>query len=263
MQASSLPRRLLGLSRKARRRARHGLLLSCHTDLEARALLSAVPAWIEQGPAPINGSERIDVPFGITTGAIQSVAINPGNPAQIYVATVNGGVWRTDNANGQNPAATRWTPLTDQLPSLAMGDLAFSPLDASHKTLFAGTGSFSSGGPATDNAGGPPIGVLRTTDGGANWTVHPLNPGGAEFRVKALLPTSIRVRTPGGDQPMVLAGTVLGGGLYRSDDNGETYSLLSGHDGLPRGDVTSLIVDPNDPNRFYAGIAATSSSRGG
>ncbi|MCY2927698.1 MAG: hypothetical protein NT031_20100, partial [Planctomycetota bacterium] len=56
---------------------------------------------------------------------------------------------------------------------------------------------------------------------------------------------------------VILAGTVAGGGLYRSSDNGATWSLLSGSNGLPAGEISSLIADPNNANRFYAGLSNT------
>jgi len=222
--------------------------------LESRLLLSVdfvgIPDWVELGPGPMQ-SAQVNVPPGdFATGAVESIAVNPNNTAQIYVGTVNGGVWRTDNADPSNPDATVWTPLTDLQASLAMGDIAFSPLDATGDTLFAGTGSFSSLG----QSGGPPIGILRTTDGGATWDTFQLNPGGSQNQVKAVVPTRVDLDPGAGIQEMVLVGTIGGGGLYRSDDNGETYTLISGTNGLPGGDISQLIADPNDAQRFYAGV---------
>jgi hypothetical protein len=212
--------------------------------------LIGIPDWVELGPGPMQ-SAQVNVPPGdFATGAVESIAINPNNTAQIYLGTVNGGVWRTNNADPTNPDATTWTPLTDLQASLAMGDIAFSPLDATGNTLFAGTGSYSSLG----QAGGPPIGILRTTDGGATWDTFELNPGGAQNQVKAVVPTAIDLDPGAGVDEMVLVGTIGGGGLYRSDDNGETYALLSGANGLPAGDISQLIVDPNDAEQFYAGV---------
>src|SRR5258706_15540609 len=77
--------------------------------------------WIEQGPAPIQ-----EPGYGQASGAINGAAVDPSNPARIFVATVNGGIWLT--INGTNPTPY-WTPLTDYLPTLAISSIAFSPTD--------------------------------------------------------------------------------------------------------------------------------------
>ncbi len=229
--------------------------------LEPRLLLSAgligIPDWIDNGAAPMTGAQVSVPPGDFATGAVESVAVNPANSAQIYVGTVNGGIWRTNNADPTNPDATTWTPLTDQMPSLAMGDISFSPLDASGNTLFAGTGSFSS----LSQSGGPAIGILRTTDGGATWNNFAVSPAG-ESQIKAVLPTAIDLDPGAGVQGLVLVGTVGGGGLFRSNDNGQTFNLLSSANGLPAGDISQLVVDPNNAQRFYAGIPSQGVFRG-
>lgn len=228
--------------------------------LEGRRMLSistvGIPTWVDQGPRPIADAQVTVPPDDFATGAVESVAVNPSNPQQIYVGTVNGGVWRTNNADPTNPDATTWTPLTDRLSTLSMGDIAFSPLDATGNTLFAGTGSFSSLG----QSGGPAVGVVRTTDGGQNWSTFPL-PGGQNV-IRTVLPTSVDLDPTAGVQQMVLVGTVGGGGLYRSSNNGQTYTLLSGANGLPNGDCVRVVADPNDPNRFYAGVTNQGVFRG-
>jgi len=214
------------------------------------------PAWVEQGPRPMRSGQLNVPPNHLATGAIESIAVNPWNPAQIYVGTVNGGVWRTDNADPANPDATVWTALTDQMGSLAMGDIAFSPLDPTGNTLFAGTGSYSS----LSALGGPAIGTLRTTDGGASWTNFPLP--STQYKIKTILPTAIDLDAGPGVQELVLVGTIGGGGLYRSNNNGQSYTLLSGANGLPTGNIYQLVVDPNNSQRFYVGIANTGVYRG-
>jgi len=241
--------------------------------LENRILLSVdlvgIPDWVGEGPAPIinTGSDggltsgnAIVAPNNPATGAVESIAVNPNNSAQIYVGTVNGGVWRTNNASAAAPGAMTWTPLTDQQASLAVGSIAFSPLDASGNTLYAGTGSFSN----LTWAGPPPtaIGVLRTTDGGATWDNFSVNSGN-EGRIKAILPTAIDLDPGAGVKEMILVATIDGGrGIWRSDDNGETFAQLSGANGLPGGAVSSLIADPNNSQRFYAGLPGQGVYRG-
>jgi len=225
--------------------------------LEDRSLLSIYvtpPTWNEIGPRPITQSQENVPPDSSVVGAIQSIAINPQNQSQIYVGSVNGGIWRTDNADPQHPDAISWTPLTDQQPDLSIGPIAFSPLDPTGKTLFAGMGTFSS-----SSEGGFPDGILRTTDGGNTWGAF-----GNDYHsylgetIKAILPTEINLDTTSGTQEVVLVGglgdsTYLGG-LFQSNDNGQTFTFLSGANGLPVGDNTQLIADPGNPYRFYAGI---------
>src|SRR5439155_8479330 len=129
------------------------------------------------------------------------------------------------------------------------------------KTLFAGTGSFSnltwSSPPATAR------GILRTTDGGATWMNFAVN-AASEGRIKAILPTSIDLDPGAGVKELVLAAELDGGqpGIWRSNDNGETWNVLSGANGLPAASVTQLIGDPNNAQRFYAGLPSLGVYRG-
>ncbi|MGZ4363246.1 MAG: hypothetical protein ACXVFF_13510, partial [Gaiellaceae bacterium] len=214
-----------------------------------------VPLWVEQGPRPIiNTVNQTVPPNNPAAGAVQAIAINPANSNEIYVGTVNGGIWRTQNASATSPGGMTWAALTDGAASLAIGAIAFSPLDSTNRTLYAGTGAFSNLTWIT-----PPTassrGVLRTTDGGATWLNFAVNPAN-EGRIMSIVPTSIDLDAGAGVQQVVLVAEIApgGGGLYRSNDNGESYSLLSGANGLPTGAVTSLIVDPNNAAHFFAGV---------
>jgi hypothetical protein len=214
--------------------------------LESRLVLSTV--WVQQGPSPtINGQDE-----GITSvqganpvsGAIEAVAPSATDTNLIYVATVNGGVWKTTNATAATPT---WTPLTDsaslaqagQSPSLSFNSIAISPLNAN--VLFAGTGRVSSYG----GDGGDQFGIAKSIDGGSTWTVS--GPTGLDIR--SIVPTTATV---GGNQ-VIVAGT--NGGVYRSTDGGATYALDT--NGIPAGTVTDLVGDPGVATRLYAAISAT------
>lgn len=231
--------------------------------LEDRLLLSVgligIPDWVEQGPAvTINGQVAGLAGPDPVVGAIEAIAPHPTDANTILVGTVAGGIWRTTDGG------TTWTFLTDQWPSLSSSAIAYSPLDTTNNTLFAGTGSFSSGG-----NGGPAVGALRTTDGGNSWV-----PIGSEFsgqRVRSIVPTSIGASLT--DQ-VVLVATVDGGGVYRSVNGGATFSLISGTSGatdgldnnadgttdergelnLQFGSPSHLVRDPGNVNRFYTAI---------
>ena len=235
--------------------------------LEERCLLSGVPNWISEGPAPVNNAQLKAAPNNAASGAVESIAVDPDNSSEIVIGTVNGGVWKTTNANPASPGSITWTPLTDNMPSLAIGSVGFDPLDTTGNTIFAGTGTFSNG-----FDGPPPAGVLRTTDGGTNWTILD-SAAFANERIKTVLPTAINAGTAAVPQEVVLAATVgnayanwipIGaGGLYESIDNGTDFTRISGN-GLPAGygSVTSLVVDPNNPSQFFAAIPGSGIFRG-
>jgi uncharacterized repeat protein (TIGR01451 family) len=141
--------------------------------LEDRTLLAVtltnIPDYEIEGPGPITGGGA-DVHHDEVAGAINALAIDPSNPARIFIASTDGGIWRTDDADavddngflGLSPGHVHWFNLTDQYPSLSVESLAFLP--GSSSVLYAGIGDNASGGD-----GGARTGILRTTDGGNTW----------------------------------------------------------------------------------------------
>jgi uncharacterized repeat protein (TIGR01451 family) len=230
--------------------------------------LTGVPALTEQGPAQLsqqNFGDSSTPPDDSVSGALESIAVNPNSSAQVVVGTATGGVWRTINANPANPGAITWTPLTDQLPSLAIGAVAYDPADATGNTFYAGTGLWSS----NFDSGGSGVGLYRTTDAGATWTLLGKDSTGvnilATHRIKALgiNGLTILVGTIGGTGigSNTQFGDVtrdyrdLGGALFRSTDGGATFSQVLPASGLPSGAVPSLVLDPNAPQTSYAAVA--------
>src|SRR4051794_30569080 len=51
-------------------------------------------AWVEQGPGPLNHG---DVGYNQVAGAIEAVATDPNDRDRVFVATVGGGVWSTND----------------------------------------------------------------------------------------------------------------------------------------------------------------------
>ena len=206
----------------------------------------AIANWTEEGPGPqLNGGEE-----GITNrpvnGAIVGIAVHPTSAAIAYVATVNGGIWKSNDADSANPG---WRPLTDtRLPALSIASIAINPLDAN--MIFAGTGSISSN--ASD--GSPGFGIVRSRDGGLTWQILAQSTF-AGNRVTSILPTRLRLDgTP--TTQVVLAGDRRG--LWRSTNQGLTYVQMSGADGtgLPAGEASSIIADTIDGNAGADAISA-------
>jgi Ca2+-binding RTX toxin-like protein len=121
--------------------------------------------WAFQGPAPaINGQSVIDVsavrPNPIT-GAVNKVAVDPGNPNVAYAATVNGGVWKTTNFLDPGGVPT-WMPKTDGMGTLSISSIAIDP--ANTNVIYVGTALTSSARVGTGAAG-----IYKSADGGDHW----------------------------------------------------------------------------------------------
>jgi hypothetical protein len=245
------------------RRPKNGTVRLLLEALEDRTLPTVsfvgAPNWFEQGPGPhINeGSSGItNAPQGNNpaSGAIEAVAVDPSDANHVFVGTVDGGVWGTSNATASSP---NWAPLTDQLPSLSFGAIAFDPQDASHNTVYAGAGDFTNGG----GVQGPAAGLFKTTNDGASWV-----PVGnlAGQQIESVVPTTINTAT---GQVILVASN--NGGVWRSADGGATpFKPISGAvgTGLPPGGATNLKGDPGNNMRFYAalpGIGVYLSNDGG
>ena len=130
----------------------------------AAALCSAASAidWASWGPAPILS--------GSHTGRVSAVACSPTDPNSYFATGADGGVWRT------NDGGASWTPLTDHMPTSAMGALAIDPTN--EMIVYAGTGeNYSSPAGSTSDAiiafdmdTGKKIWISQQTQGDA-WNV--------------------------------------------------------------------------------------------
>lgn len=118
-------------------------------------------SWTSLGPAPIDNDAASDgYKYGLVTGRVNAVAVDPANPAIAYAGATAGGLWKTTNCCS---AATTWAPLWEgkDFVTQAVGAIAIDPNN--HNTLYVGTGDFD----AADQFG---EGIMKTTDGGATWT---------------------------------------------------------------------------------------------
>jgi hypothetical protein len=222
-------------------------------QLEDRTLLDGtIPTWSGlPGPDLIFDGQAQNInnltPRGTNPviGAIQAIAPHPTDANIVFVASVNGGIFKAQDAAGDRGGFFFST--TSDYPSLSIGDIAFSPLDTN--VVFAGTAQTSSAG----NQGGPQNGLLKTTNASdtlTNWTML----GQATFRNQNIVrvrPTSL---TTSSGQVVLVAST---NGVYRSTDGGVNWTLISGTGNLPNGTPSDLMGDPTNINRYYAAIPST------
>lgn len=204
-------------------------------------------AWTNVGPAPAVGGQTEGLISGSNanevTGAVEAVVAHPTNADILYIAAVNGGIWRTANATAVSP---NWTRLTDDFGSLSLGALEFDPTDASRQTLVAGSARVSSLG----GVGGARIGILRTINGGTSWTVL------AGVANRDIFGLAARGAT-------LVAATDTG--VFRSTDTGANFTNLSGAagSGLPAGRARDLASDPTSNTRLYVPVITTSTATAG
>lgn len=181
-------------------------------------------SWQQLGPAPENSNNASNTDFrsGIVSGRVTAIAVGQ-HTGVIYIGTAGGGVWKSANDGAS------WTPLTDNQQSLAIGALALDPNDALDTTVYAGTGEVN----GSDSYKG--IGILKTTNGGANWTLLGASVFGPYSNSSAAI-----ARIAFGNTAIWAATTK---GLYYSTDGGANWTLDTVASANTSAWVIDLIVD--------------------
>lgn len=201
---------------------------------------AAFAQWTAEGPGPIIDGQVEGILDGEVVGAVNTVAPHPVDATVLYVGGANGGIWKTTTATAASPS---WTLQTDAQASLSIGALEFDPTDATHETLMAGFGRYSSFG----GVGGSRAGFLRTTDGGGTWTA--IDGGMAGRNISGLAP---RGATIVASVDVADAFTCSNIGIWRSTDTGDTWSQIT--DGINRGTADALASDPSSSSTLYASL---------
>lgn len=212
------------------------------------------------------------------SGRTNSIAFVVGQPNTFYIAASQGGVWKTQNAG------VNWIALTDNLPTLACGDVVVDP--SNPNVIYLGTGELNYSGDSqygdgiykTNNSGlswlqvapgslvgtrcsymaidpvntnnvyfAGNLGVFKSTNAGINWVN--MN-SGTNANCLIIDPTNVQTI-------YITTGGTNAGLIRKSTDGGTTWVTLSG--GLPGGmGRIQLAMAPSNSMVLYASIANSS-----
>jgi photosystem II stability/assembly factor-like uncharacterized protein len=204
--------------------------------------------------APAASASSADVlhwrPIGpFRGGRTTAVSGVPGRPHEFYIGAVNGGVFKTVNAG------RTWTPLFDDQPSASIGAIAVAP--SAPDTLYVGSGE---GRQRPDLAVGD--GIYKSVDGGMTWTHLE---GGLPTQAQGVGRIAVAIAPSDGRRIYAFADTPSGGGLYRSDDAGASWTRANGSERVgERGDdLATVAVDPTDAQTVYVTNTSTYRSTDG
>src|SRR3989442_9459431 len=123
---------------------------------------------MQMGPAPLRIDKNQNLQgLGPDSGEVVDIAIDPRNTTDqvIYIATNDGGIWKTTTGGVPTNGRVAWEPKTDFMPSLSIGAVALDPGNPS--IVYAGTGNLFDGGHVF--AGFKGVGIYKSTDAGETW----------------------------------------------------------------------------------------------
>jgi len=201
-------------------------------------------------------------------GRVNTIAFDPTDNNIIWVGSPSGGLWKSIDG-GES-----WTTSTDNWPSLGVSDIAIDPTN--NQIMYIATGD-------ADAQQSQSLGVLKSTDGGTTWGFTGLNFELNETRQTArilidpIYSDYLSVSTNNGiyltddagntwtkstgtdgisfrslvykaDNTDVIFAGGLNGGIYKSEDYGQSFTELISND---EGRV-ELAVTPADPDFVFA-----------
>ena len=165
------------------------------------------------------------IPFGPYGGDARAFAADPQDDSHLYLGTATGWIYESHDKGG------KWTrlALVGGRDDLALDSMVVDRANSKHIVIGAWV------------LGSVDGGLYISDDGGVTWR------GDADMQGQ-----SIRALTPAPSNPQILiAGTLKG--VYRSNDGGEHWTLISPQGSQELHEVESIAIDPVDPQIIYAG----------
>lgn len=198
--------------------------------------------WTLIGPTVVREGQSGKQPA--MSGRVRDLAIAPGGQ-RVYVASANGGVWRSEDGGGT------WLSLMDafdlnptlyRADSLACGAIALVPGTwAGQDTIYVGSGEPGVVPWFQGDSAYFGVGPIVSTDGGLHWITEPSEPSlaGRAFYALAIDPLMPQ---------RVIAATI--DGLYRRERNeADSYHWVQKKSGYF---CSVVVAHRNDKTTFYA-----------
>ena len=187
-------------------------------------------------------------------GRVVRIVVHPTDASQLLVGVLSAragadaqtGIFRSTDAGR---TFTRFLPADPFTTDL---DLAVDPRDPA--VVWASRAQ----GVSSAAAGSLPSVVVKSTDGGATWQPAEGLPTAV---ANGLGPVRLALSSVRAGRLFANVSARTGGGLYRSDDTGRTWTMVTAD---PRLEGAAIAVDPTNPDVVYAaGRAALTSADGG
>ena len=170
----------------------------------------------------------------LVSGRIVDLAVNPKNNSEYYVASANGGVWKTNNAG------VTFSPLFDNEGSCSIGCVAVDPSNAN--VVWVGSGENNN-----QRVVGYGDGVYKSEDGGKSWKNVGLKLSEHIGKI-AIDPNNTDIVYVAAYGPLWSDGGERG--VYKTTDGGKTWKQVlnvSGYTGF-----NEVMIDPRNSSVLYA-----------
>lgn len=186
---------------------------------------------------------------GLVVSWVHSLAINPGNESVVYAGTMGDGIFKTTDGG------SRWERLSQSYELIGAGAIAVDP--QTPRIVYVGTEY------------GFPGRVFKSTDDGQSWNKILEVDQGNNFSYHNGLVSTIVIDPSNTDVVYVAIAEAFNNasrgapGIYKSTDGGQNWNLMNR--GLTSLRITSMVIDPLQPNIIYVGtdVGVSKSTDGG
>jgi photosystem II stability/assembly factor-like uncharacterized protein len=171
------------------------------------------------------GSAAPWLPYGPYGGDARSFAADPTNHAHVYMGTINGWIYDSQDSGAHWSRMARVGKRDD----LALDHILVNPLNPKHLMV---------GAWVLDHPDG---GIYQSFDGGRTWASQAQMQG-----------QSIRALTSSPSNPKVIVAGTLNG-IFRSQDSGKSWNLISPPESNEIHNFQSVAIAPDNPEVIYGG----------